>query len=471
MRGQLLNGNLDDKIVIGIDVQNYYDCISIPTLMEKLSRHCKDSVQRECNFDVASRDQIVSFFSYLMSGNDGIPQADNDLISSFLGFLYLVFADLLIEDEIKEVAEIIDYQLIRYTDDMAICLTFASSISQERREQIVESLGSKVADLLYYELGLRLNDKTRMYWLGRENDRVDFEKSLKRVSPHYHVAADNSEDDPHSKVAAILDELQKLKNSRVTVGFRHELQNEVLKEVFDKRVRQLLSKRENLEEIGRIFTDFNFSLINVSPVQIMVVLLLDPGAKSRFRNYLLARNQFTTSDVYLLLTYLCQTDFSDDAILDRLRQYPKMQNIVVKFEEGQLSSECPGYYTLSFQQLQRLIAMPHVIEQIRLRVISEKRLQHSVALNHLLNEFHAICFELDDNRGKEKDYNAKKVATYLEARKVQNSICVSIRNLFDRRNANQVSHPGSALTIPLGVSEEEYTKYKDAVGKALQKLL
>ena len=68
MRGQLKDSSVDDKVVIRLDIQNYYDCISIPTLLEKLYRYCKQTILVQENFDPVTRDQIVSFFRYLMSG-------------------------------------------------------------------------------------------------------------------------------------------------------------------------------------------------------------------------------------------------------------------------------------------------------------------------------------------------------------------------------------------------------------------
>lgn len=471
MRGQLKDSSVDDRVVVRLDIQNYYDCISIPILLEKLTKHCKQTILVQGNFDAITRDQIVSFFRYLMSGRDGIPQADNDLVSSFIGFLYLTFADLFIEDQLKEMVEVADYQLIRYTDDMAICVTFRSGVSQEVREQIVESLASRIADLLYYELGLRLNTKTRMYWLGKDDDRIDFEKSLKKVSPQYQVA-DDGDDDPNAIVSNILSELVTLKNSHLTAEFQHERQDEILKQVYDKRVRQLLSKPSNLKQIGRIFHNFNFGLVRVNPIPIMIVLLHDPNASSNFQNYLLAKENITTSDVNLMLTYLCQTDFRDTVMLERLKKYDHMREIVARLEEGNLSLDTPGYYALAPHQVRKLSSLTHVTEQIRLRALSEREYHYSVALNHLLNEFHAICFHLDTaNKTKPKSYDADRVAAFLEAQNVPNSTCVEIVKLFDRRNANQVSHPGSVQSISWGVDEKEYYDYKRVVGEALQKLL
>ncbi|MCO5196934.1 MAG: hypothetical protein M9941_04185 [Anaerolineae bacterium] len=100
--------NLENKIVIHIDIQNYYDEISIPILLNFLSNYVKPSIQREMRFDAISQGQITAFFKFLGNGSLGIPQSDNDITSSYLGFLYLAFGDLLLDQEISKTYEIVE---------------------------------------------------------------------------------------------------------------------------------------------------------------------------------------------------------------------------------------------------------------------------------------------------------------------------------------------------------------------------
>ena len=114
----------------------------------------------------------------------------------------------------------------------------------------------------------------------------------------------------------------------------------------------------------------------------------------------------------------------------------------------------------------------HVIEQIRLRSISQKTEIYSVALNHLLNEIHALCLLKDINSKKSpKDYDANDVRDFLIHLGIESDICITIRNLFDRRNTNQVSHPGSSSSVTWGVSRDEYLHYYSYVGRCLESIL
>ena len=119
-------------------------------------------------------------------------------------------------------------------------------------------------------------------------------------------------------------------------------------------------------------------------------------------------------------------------------------------------------------QIKEIGKMPEVIEQIKLRVLSEKEKSYSVALNHLLNEIHAVCRSRDKKtiKGK-KDYEVTDVINFLNSKHIPHHICMKIRNLFDRRNSNGISHPGFNECIVSEVAEEEYWDYYKNVGECL----
>ncbi len=113
-----------------------------------------------------------------------------------------------------------------------------------------------------------------------------------------------------------------------------------------------------------------------------------------------------------------------------------------------------------------------MIDQIRLRRSAENSGSFSVALNHLLNEIHAICWKIETNEEKSiSEYNQKKVNDFLISRNVPSDICTDIRNLFDRRNNNGVSHPRFEPGSAWNVTKVEYEKYHEAVKKALAYIL
>jgi AbiA family abortive infection protein len=465
--------NLDEKIVIHLDIQNYYDEVSLPILLKLLTEYIKPSIQRELRFDAITKGQIASFFNFMAKGDLGIPQSDNDIVSSFIGYLYLVFGDLFLDQELlKDCNTVENYAIIRYMDDIYISVTFYKHVGHAQREIYINSLASRIADCLYNRLGLRLNTKTKLFWLNNEKDIEELLDNLKKVSPSYEgeVADDENTDPPDEKVKRIFRQLENLKKSSLDPTFkqRRELDSEILKEVYTPSVNQLLNAPHNKARIKRVFSNFNFDLIIAQPREILIILLIDPDAKKQFRKFLLSKRYLTSRDIHLIITYLCQTNFKSSKLIRQLVCSNQMQDIMRIYGEGEISSQEPGYFNLSDIQVLRLSTMHNVIEQIKLRVLSERRLDYSVALNHLLNEIHAICLTLDQRNIPEKQYDATKTVQFLVSSNVPHETCLKIRNLFDRRNKNPVSH---ADPIAWPVGKDEYLDYHNHVGVCLKYVL
>lgn len=458
----------ENKIIIRLDIQNFYDEVSVPTLLEHLERVVKPSVKHELHYDAVAMEQITSFFHFLTGGKSGIPQGDNDIISGLIGYLYLVFADLIMDDLLSSLNEFLDcHTIIRYVDDIYISVSFKPVLDREARESVASLLAYRVADDLYGKLGLRLNrTKSRLYWLEEQEDVEALLSNLRKVSPEYYVVDDEEDEAPENKIVNIFHELGKLKQSHAVPSFGDGgLREEILREVFDDRVGHLLGKASNRACIHVLLTDFNFELVKVQPLELLILLLLDRAATERFRNFLLGKEYLTTSDLFLVVKFLCQTGFTDEELISKLEQSPSMAEIIRIYREGALASEYPGYHGLSSLGSLALLDMPHVVEQIRLRTFAERAELYSLALNHLLNEIQGICCSVfgmapDELSGGRIEEPLARVGVPSDTR-------IKIVNLFDRRNSNQVSHPGQDGNLPWAVAKDEYHDYYRHVGKCL----
>lgn len=247
----------------------------------------------------------------------------------------------------------------------------------------------------------------------------------------------------------------------------------------DKSVEQILNKAENQKEIQLIFKNFDFDLVKIKPLEILVVLLKDKVSLDNFKDFCLHKDPITIGDADLIVRFLSQTNFDDKNLLSKLQKNTHMKDIIDVFIDEKLNCSSPGYYELACMQMHQISVMPEVIEQTRLRVLSEKDGSYSVALSHLLNEIHAVCKKKDpsvcekkeNSNKRSKEYDVNDVTKFLHSNNVPHEICTKIRNLFDRRNSNSVSHPGSDDSIAWGVTREEYSDYYENVGKCLDFLL
>jgi AbiA family abortive infection protein len=278
----------------------------------------KPSIKKELRFDAISQGQIIDFFKFLADGNKGIPQTDNDIVSSYLGHLYLIFGDLLVDQELNKNSKgVSSSKIIRYMDDFYISITFDEDFDNANREIYINNLAARISDLFYERLGLRLNTKTQLFWLNIQEHVRYLEESLKKVSPGHEVADEEHVDSPNDKIGRIFGQLENLKTSSLDPSFRQhrDLNQEILKEVYDKPVQQLMNRQDNKDRIREVFADFNFDLVLAQPREIMILLLHDSSAKRQFKMFLRTKSHLTSRDVYLILTYLCQTEFKSKRLI------------------------------------------------------------------------------------------------------------------------------------------------------------
>jgi AbiA family abortive infection protein len=435
------------------------------------------------HYDSFTREQIICLFQFISNGKSGIPQSDNNIISNFIGYLYLVFGDLFIDNMLKTYRDYIEvYKIIRYTDDIHISMTFKQYIDEKKQGEIAHVIASQIAEILYEKLNLKLNLKTRLFRLKTEKEKKEYLKTSGKMSPgNEYMNYDKEEDDtylsgedvhhPQDKLENIFKELRRIKRSKIEDYFvrNGSVQEEILQEVFNKSVEKLLNKPDNKNSIMKIFENFNFDLIKVQPLEILVIIFSNETTVNNLHKFLLHKKIITTSDADLIIKFLCQTKFSDDNLISQLKKNNYTKKIAEVFLDANLNCDIPGYHCLTCMQMKKLSKMPDVIEQIRLRVLSERSGSYSVALNHLVNEIQAVCVKLEQK--DKKDYDVNKLVEFINSKHIPHETCITIRNLFDRRNNNSVSHPGSDNSISWEVTKEEYLNYYEHVGECLNFLL
>ena len=470
-------GDTERKIVIRFDIANYFDELSIPKLLELLNTCVNDSTQKEKYYDEITHAQLVSFFDFVMGGTSGIPQSNNNIISDFIGHLFLVFGDLYLDDELRKHSDLIDnHSIIRYMDDIYISITFKEQDSDLRAR--FNSLAPRLSDCLHEKLELRLNPKTMIFRLKEEGDRKALERNLKMVSQG-EIADEENNEPPDKKIESIFKQLKKLKGFPIApyfqghfkLNFDEEKFKDVLKGVYDDKVKRML-KDPNYTfhlRLRKFFMGFgDFELVNADPVPIIILMILaGDNVPEEFEKFLLSKKHLTSRDIFLTLSYLCQTGFTQNKLLELLKHNPRMEKIMEIFDRGELPSELLGYFDLTEEQTLK-INQPYVIEQIRLRVLCEQKGEYSVALNHLLNEIQSICYVLEGETMTASRYGKKKVTAFLGKQKVPHETQTQIRKLFDRRNKSTVSH---ADPIAWAVTKDEYMNYRHHVGNCLKHLL
>ncbi|MDJ0744959.1 MAG: AbiA family abortive infection protein [Xenococcaceae cyanobacterium MO_167.B27] len=463
----------EKSIVLKLDIQNYFDNITVDNLLKSIYKKIKPGVRRKFKFREEIIEQIIVFFDFIMYGKKGIPQSDNNIISGFLGYLYLLFCDLTINDIINDYHNsLVQYKIFRYVDDIYIVLKFKKDINNATKKiSISQQIASEIADKMYHHFQLRLNQKTGLYDLEHSKHQELLLKEIKRTSPEYPIANEDKTQSPQDKFDAIITELKKIKqyNKYISCQPIESIQKEILKDVYDEGVKNIFKKLEKKKNLASVLQNLNFELVKVSPKELIIILMQDSESETKFIEFLKKKTKFNIRDINVTLEYLCQIKFSDKKLFDTLSQTEYFSELYDICKNKTIYIKEPGYYKLSGKQVQKIATQHNIIEQITLRLINERKACYSVALSHLLNEIHAICWFLDEPDRKE--YKAENAHKYLIRKKIPHHICDSIANLFDRRNRNIVSHPSNNHYLAWEVTIQEYQQYKDCVAKSVMAIL
>jgi AbiA family abortive infection protein len=466
----------DNKVVLRLDVENYFYNLPMNNLLSIIDSHVKKSTKELLSYNTETIEEIEFFFKFIMKNNRGIPVTDNDIISAYIAHLNLSFADLEIDDIINNFKDVLSHSIIRYMDDYYIIMDVRDDLSRRQRAQIVSMIASGISDMFHKSFMLTLNDKTEVYWLNDENDRNRLRSNLKRVSKGLPIPVMDEEEKEkvvQDKVDLLLKEIERIKKLDEKCIFEKSVyaEDEILKLIYDERVGQMLNKKENAEKLSQLFVGFNFNLVKICPTELIILISKDNISIQKFKEFLLSIPNFNNDDFNLALSLLGQTNFSDLDLINKIKEDVKHASMFLEIENPAIKIDKPGYFDLNKYQVSKLVMMDNVIEQAKFRVYAERSGHYSLALNHLLNEVHALCHNLDANKVNQSNYNADKVVQFLIDRKLKNKYITEIKNLFDRRNMNQVSHAGSEQYKTLGVVKSEYEHYRLAVSECFNHLL
>ena len=479
----------DDKVVIRIDIQNYFNDIKIIKLLELLDCIAiKPSDKIKYKFDETTKKEIETFYKFIMKDEKGIPIIDNGIISNFIGHLFLCFLDLEIDELMKE-RGYSDYKIIRYMDDIHIVFNPKTSIVEgdNNKSAWKESIDvlSKLKDIIYYKFGLYINSKTRVYLLWEQKEKVKFLEDSKYISflgeyvQPLDIYKEKNNNDPNDKVDEIFVQLNKIKKGGIKLEYNSEedINQDALYNVFETSVANLLNKSENTEKLKEIFNEFDFDLIKINPFVLTVLAMKNVEVKQKYIKFLMYKDIDTSNDLIMYIEALRQDKFKDKTLLSKIYGCKDecFKNIIKRLKDTNINLEETEYFNLSFKDVEKILNGKleydfSIIKQTTLRVLNEQQEDFSIALNHLVNEFQSICFSIHEAKNKE-NYNASKVIEFLKERRINYELCLKIGNMFDRRNNNLVSHSGDKVVTGFAVGKKEYMEFKSAVTSCLQLLV
>ncbi|MCR1847889.1 AbiA family abortive infection protein [Paeniclostridium sordellii] len=488
-RKNLLESVDENKIVIKIDIQNYFNDMKIIKLLELLDYIAiKPSDKIKYKFDETTKKEIETFYKFIMKDEKGIPIIDNGIIANYIGHLFLCFLDLEINELMKD-RGYSDYKIIRYMDDIHIVfkpktLMIREDNNKSSWKESIEVL-SKLKDIIYYKFGLYINSKTRVYLLWEQKEKVKFLEDSKYISflgeyiQPLDIDKEKKNNNPHEKVDEIFEQLIKIKKGGIKLEYNSEedINQDVLYNVFETSVSNLLNTHENKTKLKNIFNKFDFDLVKINPFILTVLVMINEDVKKIYIKFLMDKDIETSNDLIMYIEALRQDKFKNKNLLSKLYKCEDeyFKSITKRLQAININLEETEYFNLSFKDVEKILYGQleydfSIIKQTTLRVLNEQQEDFSIALNHLVNEFQSICCGIDKSEDK-ANYNATKVLKFLKEKKVNYQLCLKIGSMFDRRNNNLVSHSGDKVVTGFAVEKKEYIEFKEAVESCLKLLI
>ena len=199
---------------------------------------------------------------------------------------------------------------------------------------------------------LRFNDKTKILRIYKEEDKKELLALIKKVSGDYPEPESDSKLTVPEKVDEIIVLIEKIKNKNVPEIYEdfNKADSETLKDIFVKKVGELLTKKSNVKRLEDAFKGFNFNLFRLYPQTLVPIVTNAPNACVRFEKFLLNKTNLSTFDRGLIINYLCQTSFKKKKLIEKLKEDDQIEPIIERFKTSVVvNNKDNGYCGIEFK--------------------------------------------------------------------------------------------------------------------------
>lgn len=456
-------------VIIKLDIQNYFKSIDLEILLETIKKYAIPSNSKKQSFDNSTIEEIKSLLLFINKSFTGVPLFAQNILSNFLSYLYLFDLDNFIQN--LEISKEEDFIYCRYVDDFYLVYKKNKSIKNNIVGDEIFDITTSISEFLHENLNLKINElKTQTIIIEDEDDFETFIKKEKIISI---PEAFKNNLSPQEKFEEIKDIIEKLKkeykqDGRISISTED---NNKLKEIFSTVLKQYLATKDAKILVDKMFINWN-PILTLSSSQALIYLLKHSNQNKILKSFLIDNKEFKLNNpqyLYLLEKYLLSNKidllFNDEILNSKasnnyLNLIKKMLNKNILLIQSEDIIIDATFLTLK----------DTLMQQIKMLTIAEIEGKYNVAFNHLLNIYHFYCFSNDSSAKKLKNYNKENTTDFLDTLGVSIEYLNFSIHFFDRRNKNNISHPGEELMESWVVNKEEYFLYKRKLNKLLKKI-
>lgn len=498
-------------VVLQIDVGSYYETIRHPVLSKLIGDFAPESALKRLGFTEASFETLNFYLNSMMGSNQGIPQGRKNLVSDYLGHLYLTPFDMAVSE--LSHGEGLNFKCsVRYVDDIFIVFTKSSSkMSDEEVYRKLLHIEQSISSWLHKNLGLALQpEKTKRRIVSDSTELNEFwEEFLKAVSsPSLKVPEEkrNQESEMESRLKGFRQSLEKL---RFYSGGTFELRvsdedREVLKEVFENNFSAFLLKPSNQKLVKQSLRSVDFDLTADHISILSTLLLLKSKEKSPyidvFEGFL--KDRLDLSDkrhIHILFEMLAA-----GLPITKVRRFMKSsRNTLIADNYGKYLAVFSGYgndlddgsvyarisrehtsvrvplrtflfqssdpYTQLMADLVKakdMLTNEAIVQPLKLFMCDFRGGRWDTAFNHFHNFFHELC----KNRLTLTDTDSvNKIVDRISGLSLEDELAVL--QFYDRRNFNAVSHPSKDGQPAVKVNKADLDSFMSRILKIIKKHL
>ncbi|MFM7390236.1 MAG: reverse transcriptase domain-containing protein [Vampirovibrionales bacterium] len=451
------------RCVIKLDLENFYDQISITKLFSFLDQ---EHTHKQFGFS--------EFLNLVTHTKQGLPQTCNDIVASRLSCFYLHKLDNLLDEYLSGKFEN-NYYVLRYCDDLHIFIDYQEEDTLGAEQIAYETL-SKCKNILYSHYQLKMNSKTVYYDLTKESERKDYIDTLKNLSQindivedkkyifeewkkefesacHSYLKQDLIKGSPEPTNAGTNDNLKRIYHEQFRLDLKSHYQEksipkgilEMLINVYNNRTPHLHDKAKLFTFFGECFSEF-------------------PEYMQRYFQL----EEFQDETTFALTLFDFTAEFSEEAFFKgRLKKTPLYKSMTKS--QSSYSYDFINTEVISDEELSYLSVFTLQ------RRNAEQQGIYSQAVSFLNSELCVLLallkIPVDENRNGDTRNNIQD-----SLRKYKGASGTILNNIAKKRNTLDVSHnknafPDVSKSPERTISESEYTELKNKVPNALKRLM
>jgi hypothetical protein len=367
-----------------------------------------------------------------------------------------------------------DFVYSRYVDDFYIIYKRNKGTPNETLGDEIFDIATGISKFLAVKLDAKINHlKTQTLIIKDDQDLINFIKKEKIISLPDAIKKDLS---PEEKLKQILEVIQKLKKDYKKDGKAHINTdgNNKLNEVFSKSLKEYVNSATAKKSIEKEFKNWN-PLLTLANTSTLMFLVKQSSSNEEFKKYLFenTESKFTNPQHLFLLEKFLLNNKISTARKDKITK-SKINITYLKLIKKLVdrSFEFDEYKTLDINLTDEILKEnDSLCQQVKMLVLAEIEGKYNLAFNHLLNVFHNFCFIVDEeNTAMQKKYNQINVTDFLDRLGFSIDYINFSIQFFDRRNKNNISHPGEDHMENWVVNKEEYLIYKEKMNELLTKI-